>query len=153
MIGYLLFGLTFLTYILIGMLALTPNPGGDQFGHSYSAFVLIIAYGLCSLLLTINIAVNGGFNWISDSTLKRNVIVAILWVGMMAIALCTLERTEYHKYYHFTGFARSMSIFISYAAIWLPLLILIPYFLFLKPEWRDSVLRFCLKYHWYLDVL
>lgn len=138
MIGYLLFGLTFLTYILIGMLALTPGTGGDQFGHSYSAFVLIIAYGLCSLLLTINITINGGFNWISDSTFKRNVIVVILWVGMMAIALCTLERTEYHKYYHLTGFVRSLSIFISYGAIWLPLLILIPYLLFLKPEWRES---------------
>ncbi len=139
MIGYLLFGLTFLAYILIGMLALTPSAGGDQYGQSYSAFVLIIAYGLCSLLLTINIAVNGGFNWISDSTLKRNVIVAILWVGMMAIAFCTLGRTEYHKSYNITGFAHSMSIFMSYAAIWLPLLILIPYFLLLKPEWRESV--------------
>lgn len=139
MIGYLLFGLTFLTYILIGMLSLSSNPGGDQFGRSYSAFVLIAAYAVLSLLLTIYILANKGFHWISGNALTRYAIVSVIWFGMMAIAFCTLERTEYHKYYHLTGFARSMSIFISYAAIWLPLLILIPYFLLLKPEWRETI--------------
>lgn len=138
MIGFLLFWLTFLTYILIAIFAQTTSSGGDQFGRAYSAFVLISAYAVFSLLLTIKIAANGGFNWISDSTLKRNFIVALIWLGMMSIAMCTLGKTEYHKYYHITGFARSFSFFISYGAIWLPLLILIPYFIFLKPEWRET---------------
>ena len=138
MLGYLLFGLTFLTYILIGMFSLTSGSDGNQFGHSYSAFVLFFAYGLCSLLLTIYITANGGFNWISDTAFKRNAVVAIIWIGMMVVALCTIQRTEYHKYYQLTGFVRSLSFVISYGAIWLPLLILIPYYLLLKPEWRET---------------
>ena len=138
MIGYLLFGITFLIYIVLGMFSLKSNPGGDQFGHAYSAFVLLAAYGICSLLLTIYILVTGGFNWISDNSYIRFAIVTIFWLGMMAAALCTVERTELHKYYQLTGFVRSLSFVISYSAIWLPLLILIPYYYFLKPEWRDT---------------
>lgn len=68
----------------------------------------------------------------------RYAIVAIFWLGMMAAALFTVERTELHKYYQLTGFVRSLSFVISYSAIWLPLLILIPYYYFLKPEWQDT---------------
>ena len=138
MLGYLLFGLTFLTYIAIGIFALKSAPGGDQFGYSYSAFVLFAAYAICSLLLTIYIIATGGFNWIFDHTFKRNVIVAILWLGMVAVAYTTIERTEYHKFYHLTGFVRLLSFVIYYAPIWAPLLTLLPYFFLLKPDWRDT---------------
>lgn len=136
MIGYLLFGLTFLIYIIIGSFSLKPAPSGDRFGYAYSALVLIAAYGLCSLLLTIYIVANGGFNWISDHTFQRNAVVAILWLGMLAVAYRTFGKRAYHKYYHLTGFVRLLSFVLYYAAIWVPLLILIPYFLFLKPEWQ-----------------
>ncbi|MCC6280170.1 MAG: hypothetical protein IT262_06210 [Saprospiraceae bacterium] len=138
MIGYLLFGLTCLTYIAIGAFALQPVPTGDKFGYSSSALVLIVAYGLCSLLLTIYITAKGGFNWISDAIIIRNAIVAILWLGMVAgSSYCTL-RPEYHKYYQLTGFVRLLSHLITYGATWLPLLMLIPYYFFLKSEWRDT---------------
>lgn len=139
MIGYLLFGLTFLIYIAMGAFSLQPSPSGDKFGYAYSAFVLIIAYALCSLLLTIYIVATGGFNWISETTIKRNIIVAILWLSMMTVAYCTLGRTEYHKFYQLTGFVRLLSFVIYYAAVWAPLLILIPYFYLLKPEERDTI--------------
>ena len=74
----------------------------------------------------------------SDRAFVRITIGAILWLGMMAILFATLERTQYHKYYPLTGFVRLWSFVISYSAIWLPLLILIPYFLFFKPEWRET---------------
>ncbi len=72
--------------------------------------------------------------------LSRNAFVAILWLGMMAgVAYCTLGRTEYHKFYQLTGFVRLLSYVISYGATsGCPLLMLIPYFFFLKPEWRDT---------------
>lgn len=140
MFGYLLLGITVLCYIVLSLFALQPTPsGGDQsYGWASSALVLIAAYGVCSLLLTINITANGGFNWISDAALKRNAIVAILWLGMViGVSYCVLK-PEYHKYYQLTGFARFLSLAFSYGAIWLPLLMLIPYYLFLKSEWRDT---------------
>ncbi len=141
MLGYLLFGLTALCYIVLSLFVLQPTPsGGDQnYGWASSAFVLIAAYGVCSLLLTINVTANGGFNWISDAALKRNAIVAILWLGMVAgVVYCTLK-PEYHKFYQLTGIVRLLSHVISYGATWLPLLMLIPYYFFLKPEWRDTL--------------
>lgn len=139
MFGYFLFGLTVLVYIVLSLFILQAAPsGGDQtYGWAYSALVLIVAYGVCSLLLTINITVKGGFNWISAAVVKRNAIIAFLWLGMVAgVAYCILK-PEYHKIYHLTGFARLMSYLISYGAMWLPLMMLIPYYLILKPEWRD----------------
>ena len=141
MFGNLLFGLTGLVYIVLSLFVLQPAPSGsDQnYGWATSALVLIAAYCVCSLLLTINITANGGFNWISDATLKRNAIVAILWLGMVVgVVYCTLK-PEYHKFYQLTGFARLLSHSISYGATWLPLLMLIPYYFLLKPEWRDTL--------------
>ena len=141
MFGYLLFGLTVLIYFILCLFALQSAPSGsDQnYGWASSAFVLIAAYGVCSLLLTINVTANGGFNWISDAPLKRNVIVAILWLGMVAgVTYCTLK-PEYHKFYQLTGFVRLLSHVISYGAIWLPLLMLVPYYHFLKPEWGNTL--------------
>ncbi len=141
MFGYLLFVLTVLVYIVLSLFVLQPAPSGsDQnYGWASSALVLLTAYGVCSLLLTINITVKGGFNWISDATLKRNVVVAILWLGMVVgVVYCTFK-PEYHKFYQLTGFVRLLSLVISYGVTWLPLLMLIPYYLFLKPEWRDTL--------------
>jgi hypothetical protein len=142
MIGYLLFGITVLVYIALGSFALQSAPKGGDYtiGHAYAAFMVITAYVICSLLLTIYIAANSGFNWISDAPFKRNAAVAILWLGMVAgVAYCTLGRTEYHKFYQLTGFVRWLSYGIYYGATWLPLLMLIPYFLFFKPELRDTI--------------
>lgn len=139
MIGYLLFGLTFLIYLAMGAFSLQPSPSGEKLGYIYSGFVLIAAYCLSSLLLTIYITAIGGFNWISDNPLKRNIIVAIFWLSMLTVAFYTLGKPEYHKYYQLTGFARSLSFAMYYAAVWVPLLTLIPYFLLLKLEKQDPI--------------
>lgn len=141
MFGYFLFGLTALVYIALSLFVLQSAPsGGDQnYGWASSALVLIAAYGICSLLLTINITAKGGFNWISDAALKRNAMVAILWLGMVTgVGYCALK-PEYHNFYPLTGSVRLLSQMISYGATWLPLVMLIPYYLFLKTEWRDAL--------------
>lgn len=141
MFGYFIFGLKILVYIVIGLFVLQPTPtGSDQnYGWASSALVLITAYGICSLLLTIIITANSGFNWISGNTIIRNVLVAFLWLGMVAgVIYCTLK-PEYHKIYQLTGFARLFSHVISYGAIWLPLLMLIPYYFLLKAEWQSTI--------------
>jgi len=58
------------------------------------------AYQIYKLLfarsLTINIAANGGFNWISDAAFSRNLGIGMLWLGMVAgVVICTMSRTEY----------------------------------------------------------
>jgi hypothetical protein len=149
MLGYLLFGLTAIAYLLLCILVLQPAPSGNDqtFGWSYSAFVLIVAYCITSLILTIYISANGGFAWLSESSIKRNIGVAIIWLGIIAgVVYCTLERTDYSKFYQITGFVRLFSNVIYYATIWLPLLMLIPYFLFLKPEWWETFSLNLLKF-------
>lgn len=142
MFGYLCFGLTVLVYFVLCVFVLQPAPsGGDQtYGWAYSAFMLMAAYIVCSLLLTINITVNGGFDWISNAAIKRNICVGIFWLVMIAgVYYCGLGRPEYHKFYPLTGNVRLLSHIIYYGAIWLPLFMLIPYLLFLKPEWRETL--------------
>jgi len=141
MFGYLLFGFTVLVYFGLSVFVMQSAPSGsDQnYGWASSALVIIVAYGVCSLLLTFHIAANGGFNWISDAGIIRNAMVAILWLGMVVgVAYCTLK-PEYHKMYQLTGIAHLLSRIVSYGVTWLPLLMLIPYFFFLKPEWRDTL--------------
>ena len=55
---------------------------------------------------------------------------------MAGAIYCTLK-PEYHKIYQLTGFASQFSHVISYGAIWLPILMLIPYYFLLK-DWQCS---------------
>jgi hypothetical protein len=143
MFGYFLFGLTITAYIGVSAYALQPHHSGGSdaaYGSAIAGLAVIVAFILTSLFLTIYMTVQGGFNWISDTVMKRNIGIAILWLGVVAgVVFCTLGHIEYHKYYQLTGFARLLSYIIYYGATWLPLLMLIPYFLFLKPEWRETL--------------
>lgn len=56
---------------------------------------------------------------------------------MAGAIYCTLK-PEYHKIYQLTGFASQFSHVISYGAIWLPILMLIPYYFLLK-DWQCSI--------------
>lgn len=142
MLGYFLYGLTLIAYILIIITVLQPHHSGGSdaaYGAAMSILFITGAFILTSLLLTVNITVQGGFNWISDSLIKRNITVAILWFGIiLGVSVFLLHHTAFHRYYHLTGFARFLSYMLSYGAIWLPLLMMVPYYIFIKNDWTPS---------------
>lgn len=142
MFSNLLFGLTTLTYIALAVFVIQPaNATGERLvGWGMIAFALITAYIVSSLLLTISITTKGVFNWITDSTLKRNTAVAVLWFGMVAgVVICTIIKAEFPNKYQSTGIERLLTYPVYYGAAWLPLLMLVPYAILLNPEWRDTI--------------
>ena len=141
MTGKILFVLTFVTYIALLILNLqrVTATGERLVGWGTMAFPLLAVYIVCSLLLTINIASAGGFNWLSATASSRNIIVGILWLGMAAgVAFCTMLRPEWHTD-PTTGWVRSLMMPVYFGATWLPLLMLVPYAILLNPAWRDSI--------------
>jgi hypothetical protein len=141
MFGNLLFGLTALTYIALTIFNLQKvNVAGERLvGWGMIAFALLAAYVMSSLILTINIATKGGFNWISNSVFLRNALVGILWLGMVAgVVLCLMLSTELHTDQS-TGFVRLLSLPVYFGATWLPLLMLVPYAILLNSEWHEAL--------------
>lgn len=141
MFGNITFGLTALTYIALVIFNFqTVNVTGERLvGWGIIAFALLAAYVVCSLILTISIVANGGFNWLSNTEFWRVVGVGILWLGMVAdVVFCTMIRTEFHAD-RSTGFMRLLTSLIYFGATWLPLLMLLPYAILLNPGWRDAL--------------
>jgi len=141
MFGNLLFGLTAITYIALAIFNLQKiNATGERLvGWGMIGFGLMAAYVVCSLLLTINVAAKGGFNWISNSVSMRNMAVGILWLSMViGVVFCAMLSTEYHTDPS-TGILRLVSLPVYFGATWLPLLMLIPYAILLNTEWRETL--------------
>jgi len=141
MFGNLLFGLTTLTYIALAVYNIQKLnvPGERLVGASMIAFGLIAAYIVFSLFLTIAIASRDGFNWISSSASSRNIVIGILWFGMVAgVVFCSMLTTEYQNDQS-TGIFRLISLPVYFGGLWLPLLMLVPYAILLNSGWRDSL--------------
>lgn len=106
MFGNIILRLTFLSYLLLLPFNLYRTEGTAEQNTGYLiAFYILVAYMVLSLILTIIIAVNGGFNWISDVALNRNIGANVLWLGTTAgIIICSMikadirEHTEYLSY-------------------------------------------------------
>ncbi|MEP7197412.1 MAG: hypothetical protein ABI851_12900 [Saprospiraceae bacterium] len=139
MFSNIILGLTILTYsaILFVNLNRTEGTGDQMVGYSYILFIIAAAYAVLSLILTIIISLNGGFNWISSSSLYRNIGVFVLWLGMIAgVIICTLTKADISFGNKLTGIERLLALLIYNGGIWLPLLMLLPYASLLNPEWR-----------------
>lgn len=141
MTGKLLLGFTFIVYITLALFNLQKvNASGERLmGWGMMAFGIVAVYVLCSLLLTIKVASSGGFHWISQTAATRNIAVGILWLGMVAgVAFCTMLRMEWNTD-PTTGIVRSLIMPVYFGAVWLPLLMLVPYTILLNSGWRDSL--------------
>ena len=142
MFGNLFFGLTALVYFALIIFNLTKvtATGERLVGWGMLAFVLIAAYIISSLLLTISLASKGAFNWISDSLLLRNSAVAVLWLGLVAgVVFCTSIKADFSSATPVTGPMGWLNLPIYYGGIWLPLLMLVPYAILLSPGWRETL--------------
>lgn len=138
MLNNLLFVLTGISYI--GLLIINlykPKGTGDQLvGWSLIIFVVLTAYIVSSLMLTINIAYKGGFDWIAETKVKRNIIICIGWLCLMAGIYYT---TSINVDVKVAGTNNMLGlIVVEYGAIWMPLLMLIPYAVMSNTEWHNT---------------
>lgn len=141
MFGSLVFTLTTLAYIVLAIFNLqrTGASGERMVGWGFIALGIVAVYVVLSLVLTISVTSKGGFNWLSETPSTRNILVGVLWIGMVTgVVFCTMIRSELQTD-RTTGLIRTLSMPVYFGAVWLPLLMLIPYAILLHPSWRDSL--------------
>ena len=125
---------------LIGLLYYTasPAPSGD-YGVGYSLMLVIFGGGfvLFSALLTWNLSLNNGFDWIQTPGTQRSLLVFVGWVAfMIATFLSASLRTAGPE----TGVPPFLYwLSQAYAAYWLPMLMLVPVVLLLNLEREAGV--------------
>ena len=87
MTGYIFFVLTILFYICL--IFYRPSAGQNDI---ISGFLVFAFYGIgfiSSVILTIKVVQQGGFDWVSAQSATRNIIVGIGWISMtMATLIC-----------------------------------------------------------------
>lgn len=139
MFNNLFLGLSSISYIaLVAVNLYKPKGTGDQLvGWGFFLFGIMAAYAICSLMLTINIAYKGKFDWISESNVIRNSIIGIGWLCLTAgVFYITIINADWKA----SGSANWLGlIMVHYGAIWIPLLMLVPYAILINPEWSNSV--------------
>lgn len=125
MLGNILFILVAIT--LIGLISITasPMPGGDRgVGAAFFLFLVGISFLIATGLLTWYLGWNNYFDWIGLPGIQRN---GIIFIGWIAFAFATLASAFFKVEWHageFPQFLRWLSQ--AQAAIWLPLLMLVP---------------------------
>lgn len=138
--GNLLLLLTLLSWVALATLIL-PNrniKGEYMVGLSMFIFVLLAAYGLLSLWLTIRINASGSFDWLSPVRSTRNLLVGAGWFCMMVgVAFCVLggPGSAASK----PGFVGMLERVFSYGVLWMPVLMLVPYAILSNPAWKSAV--------------
>ncbi|MFM9951121.1 MAG: hypothetical protein ACKV1O_24515 [Saprospiraceae bacterium] len=135
MTGYIFLVLTFLFYVCL--IFLKPTAGHNDI---ISGLLLFVFYGIgfiSSLMLTIKVVQHGGFDWVSAQSGIRNIIVGIGWIGMtMATLICldieaAAQPSELQHFFQWLAKSKSL--------IWMPLLMLVPYFILLNSNLKASI--------------
>lgn len=138
MIGNIFFGLTTLFYIGMALFNFSkPVLVGDRaMGYGLGLAFFGLGCAISSLLLTLNIAWKGGFDWVSPLGSTRTLLVIVGWLSFVVAAFfCAVLKWEWHG--EFPQFIRWLAL--SQAEIWLPLLMLVPCFLLLNAERQAGV--------------
>ena len=138
MFGNAFYAFTAMAYIGLAAVNLyKPNATGERLmGWGFIIFAILAAYVLCSLLLTLNLAINGKLDWISASKASRNVIIGLGFLCLMnGIVFVTMVNADANG----ASTANWLGLLvIRYGAIWIPLLMLAPFAILLKPEWLHA---------------
>lgn len=139
MFGNAFYAFTALAYIgLVAVNLYKPNATGERLvGWGFIIFAILAAYVLCSLLLTLNLAINGKLDWISASKASRNVIIGLGFLCLMnGIVFVTMVNADANG----ASTANWLGLLvIRYGAIWMPLLMLAPFAILLNPEWLHAI--------------
>ncbi len=138
MLGYFFYVLTFL--IVIGFTFFSASKptliGENAMGYGLGLAFFGLAFTISSLILTLIVGWKGGFNWVSDQSFNRNILVGLGWLCVaIATFACAAFKWEWHG--EFPQFLRWLAK--SNGQTWIPLLMLIPYFSLLNDEIRASL--------------
>jgi hypothetical protein len=136
MFGYIFFSFTLIFYVgLFFINSSEPRMSGEGgMGYGLGIAALGLGFAISSLILTISVANKGGFDWITNF---RALIVGIGWLFMAAATFaCVAFKWEWHEG-EFPQFLRWFAK--SEGQVWMPLLMLVPYFFLLNTELRASV--------------
>ena len=106
-------------------------------GWGFILMFVMAAYVICSLLLTIHVTAKGKLDWIGASGGLKYLIIGIGWLCLMAGSVyVTMINSDWQDMSN----ANAMGIIlIRYGGLWIPLLMLIPYAILLRPEWQQAV--------------
>jgi hypothetical protein len=144
MFGNTFFTLTTLIYLaIVGVNLYKPSGSGERLvGWGFIIFGILIAYVLCSLLLTVNLAYSGKFNWISTSKGTRNLAIGAgylcLTAGVVIVTMINVDGGNPNTL-NWLG-----QVLLRFGAIWLPLLMLVPFAILLKTEGQVAIVpAFC----------
>ncbi len=132
---YIFFILTILFYVCL--IFFPPTAAQNDIVTGFLVFAFYGIGFLSSAALTILLVKRGGLDWVSPSESTRNIIVGIGWISMTVATLLSIDlasSTEPQSLrYLFQLLARSKSV------LWLPLLMILPYFFLLNANIRASV--------------
>ncbi len=135
MSGYFFLIITFLFYL--SMTLFKPAAGHNDI---ISGLLLFIFYGVglvSSLIVTIKVVQQGGFNWISAHTGIRNIITGAGWIIMIIATLISqdidsaLQPSELKPLFQWLAKSK--------CSIWLPWLMLVPYFFLLNSDLHSNL--------------
>ena len=133
--GNIFLGLSALSYLLL-LFANSNKPAGS--GDNVMGYGLAIAFlGLClaisSLVLLLVLTFKGSFNWVSDAPGLRLLLVLSAWAGFAATvffsAILKWEKVD---------LIPGMQVLAGHAAVWLPLLLLLPCLPLLNEDLRGN---------------
>lgn len=139
---FLLSGLSYLALVVINLYK--PKGTGDQLvGWGFIVMGILAAYLLCSLMLTIQVAYKGGFDWLATTRAKRNIVIGLGWLCLMAgIVNMTMINVDWKA----AGTANGLGlVLVHYGAIWLPLLMLVPYVVMVNADWQNGANTYIYK--------
>jgi hypothetical protein len=139
MLGYTLLVLTLLFYVgLISINITQPRMSGEGgMGYGLALFVFGLGFTLCSLFLTLCVVWQNGFDWVLVASAGRNILIGFGWLCMAAATFASAAfKWEWHEG-EFPQYLRWLAV--NHGLIWIPLLMLIPYFFLLNAEIRASV--------------
>lgn len=139
MLGYFFYGLTLL--IVIGFTIFNASKpslvGENAMGYGLGLAFFGLAFAISSLILTLSVGWKNGFDWVSNQSFNRNILVGLGWLCMaVAVFACGVFKWEWSEG-KFPQFLLSLAK--TNGQTWLPLLMLVPYFFLLNTDLRPNV--------------
>lgn len=146
MFGYIFFFLTACFYIGLAMItASKPNMSGDNaMGYGLVLFFCGAGFALTSLALAIAVNVSGGFNWVSQDTGTRTLIVLLTWLVMaLTTFCCAVFKWEWYTDTLYPEFLHWLAVWNG--QIWLALPWMVTCALSLNVSWQSTASPYAFK--------